>query len=72
MAERVYVDRIEGERAVLLFGPEGREAGTVPARCLPPGTREGAALDFALSPAPEDQTQEAIREQMEELFDGQG
>jgi hypothetical protein len=66
--ERVYVDRIEGDRAVLLCGKEGREKLSIPARLLPSGTKEGAALDLALTAAPEDDTQAAVQDLMGELF----
>ncbi len=69
MTERVYVDRIEGDRAVLLFGPEGRETGTIPARLLPPGAREGAALDLSLTLATSDPTRQEVRRLMGEVFD---
>jgi len=68
MAERVHVDRIGETFAVLLLGPEGREQLVVPARLLPPGTREGAALDLTLSPAPDDPARAEARALMEELF----
>jgi hypothetical protein len=68
MAERVYVDRIEGDRAVLLFGDEGRESGSVPAWLLPPGTREGAALDLLLTPAANDRKRREVEELLEDLF----
>ena len=67
MAERVHVDRIEEGRAVLLVGPEGRERITLPARLLPEGTKEGAALDLSLSPAPAD-TRKEVQSLMAELF----
>jgi hypothetical protein len=70
MPERVFLDRIEGDRAVLLFGPEGKETGTVPARLLPPGTKEGAALDLALTPAPQDITRQQVEGLMDDLFKG--
>lgn len=66
--ERVYLDRIEGDRAVLLCGEDGREKLTLPARLLPPGTREGAALDLSLAPAPNDGTKAAVQDLMGELF----
>lgn len=66
--ERVYVDRIEGDRAVLLCGEDGREKLTIPARLLPPGTREGAAFDLSLTAAPEDTTKAAVEGLMGELF----
>ena len=72
MAERVYLDRIEGDRAVLLLGAEGREILTVPARLLPEGTCEGAALDLSLAPAPDDSTREEIGAALESLFSETG
>ena len=68
MAERVHVDQIEEGRAVLLAGPEGREKITLPARMLPPGTKEGAALDLALTPAPHDTTRAEVQNLMDDLF----
>jgi len=69
MAERVFLDRIEGDRAVLLFGEEGRETGTIPARFLPSGIREGAALDLTLAPAPDDTTRKEVQSLMDDLFE---
>lgn len=68
MAERVFLDRIEGDRAELVAGPEGRERVSIPARLLPAGVREGAALDLELTPAPEDQTREEVAGLMADLF----
>jgi len=68
MSERVYVDRVEGDRAVLTFGPDGMETASIPARLLPPGTHEGAALDLALSPASCDTTRGEIEDLLGELF----
>ena len=44
----LFVDAIEGDKARLMWGVE---AFDVPARLLPAGTREGAWLRLALSPA---------------------
>ena len=68
MAERVFVDRVEDEQAVLLFGAEGRETGTLPARLLPPGAGEGTALDLSLAPAPGDTTRDEVKSLMDEMF----
>ncbi|MFN3651768.1 MAG: DUF3006 domain-containing protein [Armatimonadota bacterium] len=68
MAERVWLDRIEGERAVLLLGEEGRETATIPRRLLPSDAREGMALDLSLAPAPEDETRERVQGLMDDLF----
>lgn len=68
MAERVYLDRIEEGRAVLLAGPEGREKISLPARLLPPNTKEGAALDLTLAPAPHDTTRAEVKSLMDDLF----
>ena len=68
MTERAYVDRIEGERAVLVLGPEGRETISLPTRLLPMGTQEGAALDLNLTPVPDDTTHAQIDNLMDDLF----
>lgn len=68
MAERVFLDRFEGDIAVLVAGPEGRERLTLPRRLLPEGTREGAALDLTLAPAPDDTTHAEIDQLMGDLF----
>lgn len=68
MSVRVYLDRIEGDRAVLVFGQEGRETASIPASALPTGTKEGAALDLSLSPAPEDNTHAEVQNLMDDLF----
>ena len=69
MPERVFIDRIEGERAVLQAGPDGRETVTLPVRLLPDGAREGAALDLTLAPAPEDTTKADVQSLMDDLFE---
>lgn len=69
MSERVHVDRIEGDRAVLLFGSEGSESGTIPARVLPPGTGEGAALELSLTPAAGDMERAEAGTLMRDLFE---
>jgi hypothetical protein len=43
----MVLDRIEGDRAVLLFGEERVE---LPASALPAGAREGDMLTFVLAP----------------------
>jgi hypothetical protein len=68
MAERVFLDRIEGEVAVLLAGSEGREKLSLPKRLLPEGVRQGAALDLTLAPAPDDTTHQEIDGLMDDLF----
>ncbi len=72
MPERVYVDRIEGERAVLVIGEAGRETASLPARLLPAGTREGAALDLTVAPAQGDTTRQEVQGLMDELFSETG
>jgi len=71
MGERVFVDRIEGERAVLVLGAEGRETVSVPRRLLPPETKEGAALELSLAPAPDDRTRNEVQTLMDDLFKDQ-
>ena len=66
---RVFLDRIEGEKAVLQFGPEGREHLAVPLDWLPAGTKEGAALELSLAPAPEDTTKKEVESLMDSLFE---
>lgn len=68
MTERVQVDRIEGNRAVLVAGKDGSETISLPARLLPEGTREGTALDLTLVPAPADTTRAEVQDLMDELF----
>lgn len=66
---RVFIDRIEGEKAVLQFGTEGRESLTIPRDWLPRDTKEGAALELTLSPAPEDTTHAEVQALMDDLFE---
>lgn len=66
---RVFLDRIEGEKAVLQFGPEGRESLTVPREWLPKETKEGAALELSLVPAAEDGTKKEVQSLMDSLFE---
>lgn len=68
MPERAHVDRIEGDRAVLLLGSEGRETVSLPSRLLPEGTAEGSALDLTLTPATDTSTRSAIDGLMDDLF----
>ncbi|MGV3721450.1 MAG: DUF3006 domain-containing protein [Actinomycetota bacterium] len=68
MSERVYVDRVEGDRAVLVCGAEGAETVSIPARLLPPNTGEGAALDLTLSPAKDDPVKGEVEGLLDELF----
>jgi hypothetical protein len=68
MMERVWVDRIEGDVAVLVAGGQGRESLTLPARLLPPGVGEGAALDLHLVPAPDDETRGRVQGLLDDLF----
>ncbi len=68
MSERAYVDRIEGDRVVLVLGLEGRETASIPARLLPPGIREGAAVDLSLVLAPDDGNRQEVRSLMDDLF----
>jgi hypothetical protein len=66
---RVFLDRYEGEKAVLQLGPEGRESLVIPRELLPKETKEGAALELSLSPAPEDKTQGEVQSLMDSLFE---
>jgi hypothetical protein len=68
MAERVHLDRIEGDRAVLLAGKEGKESLSLPARLLPAGAKEGDAFDLSLAPAPDDPVKGEVKDLMGELF----
>jgi hypothetical protein len=68
MSERVHLDRIEGKRAVLLAGKEGRETISLPADLLPAGAKEGDAFDLALTPAKDDPVKGEVKELMGELF----
>ena len=68
MAERVHVDRIDGEVAVLLIRSADGGKATIPASLLPPGTREGAALYLSLNRAPNDTTGEEVESLIAELF----
>ncbi|MBM3457615.1 MAG: DUF3006 domain-containing protein [Armatimonadetes bacterium] len=66
--ERVQVDRVEGGRAVLVCGPEGRETISLPARMLPLDAGEGTALDLTLRIAPGDATGAEVQGLLEDLF----
>ena len=68
MSERVHLDRIEGDRAVLLGGKEGRETISLPAALLPKDAKEGDAFDLSLSPAKEDPVKGEVENLMGELF----
>jgi hypothetical protein len=43
-----FVDRIEGEVAVLLLGKEGKQTLSLPRAYLPPGAGEGSYLQLRL------------------------
>ncbi|MBI3910792.1 MAG: DUF3006 domain-containing protein [Armatimonadetes bacterium] len=66
---RVWVDRIEGDHAVLLVGEGGRWQAIIPAAALPPGTGEGAALWLTLERDEEEERRirTEVRTLMEDL-----
>ena len=45
---RAFVDRFEGDRAVLLLGDEESEAVVWPRAFLPPDAAEGAVLEVSM------------------------
>ena len=65
-----YVDRIEGDVAVLLLGNEGKDRVDLPKGYLPPGTREGDHLQIRFSPEPaaRDRVKEDVDDLMNELL----
>jgi hypothetical protein len=58
---RAFLDRVEGEIAVLLMGEEEREQLLIPRSYLPRGTREGAVLKFTVE-VDEEATKAALDE----------
>jgi len=62
MADRIVVDRIEEDRAVLEIGDELIE---VPASALPEGAAEGSVLSLAVQPA--EDIQSAAEARLERL-----
>ena len=66
---RASVDRIEGERAVLLLGERGERQIVLPVDLLPPGTREGDVLQLTIAADAEArrQLEEEIRRLMHDL-----
>jgi Protein of unknown function (DUF3006) len=48
-----FIDRIEGDTAVLLLGEEGRDPLHLPRAYLPPGAGEGTHLQLRLTVDPE-------------------
>lgn len=64
MIIRAVIDRLEGETAVLLLGPEETRVN-FPLRYLPIA-HEGAVLEFSIEPKPEDET--ARRKEAEQLL----
>jgi hypothetical protein len=68
MSVRVHLDRVEGDRAVLVCGSEGTDTVNIPARLLPPNAGEGAALDLALSLASDDSVKGEVEDLMGDLF----
>lgn len=59
---KAFVDRIEGDRAVVLIGEEGRQA-IWPLEYLPEGSREGSVLRVAIG------LDEDATKQTEEIVD---
>jgi hypothetical protein len=55
------VDRIEGDKAVLLIGEEKRGSIVLPTSCLPDGAGEGAVVTITVRYEPE-LTQKAAEE----------
>lgn len=66
---RASVDRIEGDRAVLLVGERGERQIVLPLDLLPPGTREGDVLQLGIETDPEGrrQLEDEIRRLMRDL-----
>ena len=58
---RAFLDRVEGEIAVLLIGEEEREQLLIPRSYLPRGAREGSVLKFAVE-VDEEATKAALDE----------
>lgn len=50
---RAFVDRIEGDKAVLLIGDREQHRVVLPVECLPDGASEGAILTVNLEYEPE-------------------
>ena len=48
---KAFVDRIEGDKAILLIGPNGEHTQEVHVSTLPPGTKEGSYVNLG-SPSP--------------------
>lgn len=53
-----FIDRIEGEIAVILLGKEEEASIQIPKVFLPPEAKEGTILSFKITAAP-DKTREA-------------
>jgi hypothetical protein len=58
---RAFVDRIEGDKAVLLAGDREQHRVILPAEYLPDGAAEGTVLAISLKSEPE-MTAEALAE----------
>ena len=50
---RAFVDRLEGDKAVLLLGEEEHDTAIVPAKYLPEAAGEGAVLTLRIRYEPE-------------------
>ena len=50
---RAFVDRIEGDKAILLVGEKEQHRVILPVECLPDDAREGAILTINLEYEPE-------------------
>lgn len=66
---RVYVDRIDAGRAVLIIGANGDVTASIPSSLLPSGCKEGTALDLSFTLASGDTTRTEIGNLMDELFE---
>jgi hypothetical protein len=68
-----FVDRIEGDTAVLLLGEEGRDTVNLPRAYLPAGAGEGTHLQLRLTVDPEAKRRVAaeVDDLMDQLLGGE-
>lgn len=67
---KVFVDRIEGDIAVLLLGDEGSVVANVPVSWLPKGIKEGLYLKAEFSI--DQETTQRARAEIQSLIDSMG
>lgn len=69
---QAFVDRIEGDKAVLLLGTDEQDVVTIPAAYLPDGVGEGDVLTIVIRYEPEatSAAEDRVKKLIEKLSNG--